>query len=665
MSEPTRADGSAVTSPPPAIESSDERPAALRALATLGLSAASLALIPYQLGRSWLPAFIERNQLLPAYRRYLVVTVLAAALAAMAGGGIFLFRRGREAVPRLTRLARLCAVLPLAGLLPPLTMPTAWPDPLIGALALSAFLLAFEPLLRVSVAELSSLRFSLALGPLRVPERLRRYAPMVVTGIAIVLYAGYMSYFTILKHRHFNTYSYDLGIYDNQFWQALHGHPFRSTPSLREGNWSILRIHAEFSLYAFLPFYAIAPRAETLLILQSVTIAAGAIPIYRIAARRLTAAIAALLALAYLLYPPLHGANFYDFHFQPLGAVFVLFTIDFLDEGRYLPAAAALLLALGCREDISLGLFCFGLYLALDGRRFRAGLVLTALSGAWFVTVKFIVMPQFGTYWFADMYKLLFPAEDHSYGGVAKTIISNPWYVFHTLLTTAKLRYTLQVLAPLAFLPLRKPLLWILLIPGFFFTILTTDYFATTEIGFQYSCHFVPYLFYATIVVLTEEVSNHRSSRAVEHLSTALELRAQSLAAPRARAALVTLTLASLLCTIQWGAIPPRRSFHGGYSLVQFAPLTEADRSLAAQVAELAKLVPLSAKLAVSEAELPHVSERPECYTLRYGYEGADYILYAHGTGRDGSDNAEAALRTGHYVRLATRARASLLKRVN
>jgi uncharacterized membrane protein len=344
------------------------------------------------------------------------------------------------------------------------------------------------------------------------------------------------------------------------------------------------------------------------------------------------------------LYPPLHGANFYDFHFQPLGATFVLLTIDFLEERRTIAAIITLIIALGCREDISLGLACFGFYLALEGTRFRLGLILAAVSVVWFVIVKFMVMPHFGVYWFADIYKELFPADEQSYGGVLQTLLSNPWYVFRTLLTADKLRYALQVMAPLAFLSLRRPLLWIILIPGCFFTLLTTAYPATTSIAFQYSCHFIPYVFYAAISVLAA-------------------LRTGS-PRPRYLAALGTLVVATLLATIQWGAIPPRDDFHAGFSTVRFAPLSVADRTLAQELAELAATVPASASLAVSEAELPHVAHRRECYTLRYGYDGADYILYARGSGRNGADKAAEALRSKRYVELASRSQVVLLKQV-
>jgi uncharacterized membrane protein len=631
------------------LDDSDAASALLRALATLGPTAASLALIPCQLSAAWLPGFIVGNRLAAADRGYVVLAVVLAPLAAIAAGAAFVRVRGAGAVARLALVARAASVLSLAGLLPALLMPQAWPDALVGALAIGVFVLAFAPLLRRSLVALAELRAAAPSQERSEPPspsqtRWRQHAPLVVTALASLLYALYMGHFSILNHRHFNTYSYDLGIYDNQFWQALHGHPFRSTPSLPAGDWSILKIHAEFSMYAFLPFYALHPGAETLLILQTLVIAAGAIPLFRLAARHLSPLLAAMLALAYLLYPPLHGANLYDFHFQPLAVPFVLCTIDFLDEGRNLAAAIPFVIAIGCREDISAGLCCFGIYLALDGKRFRAGVIVAAISAVWFVVVKFVVMPHFGTYWFADMYKQLYPDGERSYGGILKTILSNPWFVFKTLLTGAKLRYALQVLVPFAFLPLRKPILWILLLPGAFFTLLTTEYVASTDIAFQYSCHFVPYLFYSTIVALAQ-------------------LRATT---PRERstAAAVTLALASLLCTIHWGAIPPRASFHAGFSTVRFAALGPADVEAARHLAELAAMVPFDAKLAVSEAELPHLSARPECYTLRYGHNGADYILYAHGSGHDGSDEAEAAVRAGEYAEVASRPRLTLLKRV-
>ncbi len=40
------------------------------------------------------------------------------------------------------------------------------------------------------------------------------------------------------------------------------------------------------------------------------------------------------------------------------------------------------------------------------------------------------------------------------------------------------------------------------------------------------------------------------------------------------------------------------------------------------------RLVPPKAILAASDRELPHVSNRLDCWNLAVGFEGADYIIY-------------------------------------
>ncbi len=109
--------------------------------------------------------------------------------------------------------------------------------------------------------------------------------------------------------------------------------------------------------------------------MQAILVASGAIPLHRFAARRLSPALGVMLAYAYILYAPLHGALFFDFHFQPIAAAFILWMIDMFDERRTALFVLFFILAISCREDISVGLACFGLFLMLTGHRTRAGRV--------------------------------------------------------------------------------------------------------------------------------------------------------------------------------------------------------------------------------------------------------------------------------------------------
>ena len=95
------------------------------------------------------------------------------------------------------------------------------------------------------------------------------------------------------------------------------------------------------------------------------------------------------------------------------------------------------------------------------------------------------------------------------------------------------------------------------------------------------------------------------------------------------RAAAATLLLASFIATANWGAIPPRRVFHSSYgSVISFAPPTAQERRRLKGLDEAMRLVPKKAILAASDRELPHVSNRIECWNLAVGTEGADYAIY-------------------------------------
>src|SRR5262249_53187318 len=157
-------------------------------------------------------------------------------------------------------------------------------------------------------------------------------------------------------HREFATFAYDLGNYDNMFYNLMHGRPFRTLSVLPTGGtWSMLSNHAELTMFVLMPFYALRPGSETLLIMQATSLALGAIPLYFFAVRRLPRPAAMMLALAYLAYAPMPQANFYDIHFQPFAVPLVLTALWALDAERPLAFGISFVLAMGCREDVPIG----------------------------------------------------------------------------------------------------------------------------------------------------------------------------------------------------------------------------------------------------------------------------------------------------------------------
>jgi uncharacterized membrane protein len=614
----------------------------LRAICVLALCAASLALLGWQLGSDDLGGFPFDNILALSTRRLVITSVMATASLTAVTTAAYAWLFGAPAVARLRSFSRLSAPLLLSGFVPGL-LHRGSGEPLMTGLVIAAFTLASEALLRLTFAEVST--YLGGSHPFEVNPRRRKRLWLLATAAGAIFYAAYMSRFTVFSHRRFGTYNFDLGQYDNIFWSALHGKTLRCSPLGNLASWSELSNHAELSVYFLLPFYALRPNAETLLIMQSCFLGLGAIPIYLFAARRLPPRSAFFLTACYLLYPPLHGANFYDFHFQPIASTFVLFTIYFIDTRRWILATITCIVALGCREDVSIGLSMLGLYLLFSGYRVRPGALLSIAGATYFVIMRFFIMPHFGQNWFSDMYKDLYPQPDgpHSYGGVVMSLVSNPTYVFRTLLTADKLRYFLQIAAPIAFLPLRRAYLLPALVPGAMFTLLTTAYAPTTDIGFQYSCHYIPYLFTASALALASYGS--LGQRAVG----------------RFPAALTALGIGTFLCTAQWGAFPPRGTIRGGFVDVAFSRPTPADEQKARDLAELAAMIPSEAMFAVTEEELPHVSGRLNVLGMKYGVGNAEYVLYA--TSGQGSYVGAQALADGSFIEIAKRPGLMLLKR--
>ncbi len=632
----------------------------LRSLVLLATAGASFAVFVQELHGSWLEPYISANTLtLPNRERLIVGMVIGAVVALVAG----IVVRWEDA--KLRRLAHHLAPCILLGFLPPLFSRSAWPSPLNVGLVIAALVLLGERLFRMAFSDAEEALHATAtvlpstpgrfgqpatlvgrgLTDASVPlfsARVRRWLPPLIVVTAAVGYAVYMSVFTLYQHGRFQTFGYDLGQYDNIFWSTLHGHPMRDAPLNFNKNWEQLRGHAELSIFFFLPIYAIKPGAATLLVIQSCMLGLGAIPLYRFAARRLPRSYAAAIAVVYLFYPPMHGLQFYDFHFQPVASTFVLLVIDFVDERRYWLCAIAFIIALGCREDVSVGLAILGAFLALSGHRVRAGLIMAVSATVYFVVMRFVIMPSFGTWFFEGLYKDLAPQGAPGFGGIIATLISNPIFTFMSLLQAEKLRYALQILAPLAFLPLRRSYLMVSIIPGSIFTLLTTQYGPTIDIGFQYSGHFIPYLFAASVLGIAS-------------------YGAEGKGLTRRRAALAALIMGTVLCGVFWGAIPPRQSMHGGFNTLTMRAPTAADRQKHKDLLQLNAMIPPTASVAMSEAEMPHVS-RLDMRSLRDTTD-ADYILYGIGSGGAGASNAERVLAAGEFEKIAERPGLALLKR--
>ena len=579
-------------------------PAFARACLTLAAAGASVVLtaVLVTLEGPEFDRLIQSNLLAPGSRLRALIGVLAGGLAPVLVAGSYALWQRAKARRAIERVADLLAPLCVAFVVPALlSYRVFYHRPLVYLTLLSATVLVFEQLLRRSARAAAAIWGEALQDRLdRVPQQLRRAAPLLLVLVGAAVYSVYASYYTLLHHHRLGTAAFDLGIFDNLMFNAMSGRPFYSSVAVPQG--SYLSNHAEFAMLLFVPLYALQPGAETLLIGQSCFIGFASVPLYLFAATRVPRASAALLALTYLLFAPLHGANFYDFHWMPMSLPFYFLLFVALAHKKLWLAIGTTLVLLLLREDISVTLAVLGVFLVLVDHWAGFGAVLTLVSLVWFVAAKFVVMPLAGPWWFSNIYKDLVAPGEMGYGSIVRTIVTNPNYFFTTVLKESKLIYFLHMAAPLAFVPLRRVMLLVLFLSPFFFTLMTTGYPPTISLGFQYSSYWVPWLFAGSAVAL-------------------------GLLAPQARrAALGALCLGVLCHSYVYGALLQRNTFMAGFGKISFE-MSQDERELYQGLKELSAMIPDDAPVAATEQETPHISARSNAYALRTTHGHADYLL--------------------------------------
>jgi uncharacterized membrane protein len=243
---------------------------------------------------------------------------------------------------------------------------------------------------------------------------------------------------------------------------------------------------------------------------------------------------------------------------------------------------------------------------------------------------------------FAWIFQGLIPPGEEGLNGVIRTLVSNPIFTLASLLDSDKLVYVLKTFGPLLLLPLRNRLTWLFFVPATIFTLLSTGYKPLIETYFQYTSNYTPYLFFAAAVAISAK-KQEPNGRA------------------RAAAALGAVLCTATIFSFNEGAIFQRNNFRAGFQTVRFER-TPADLKRYNDLYALIAMIPPMASVMATEMEAPHVSHRPDCFTMRFNNGKADYLL----VNLDEASFAEsrthllAALNTGKYGFVASRGRFAL-----
>jgi len=435
----------------------------------------------------------------------------------------------------------------------------------------------------LGVLAVVAVRWSLAIPGVRVGH------PTRVVAVGVIVYAVVFSVISVGQHRTFRTHAMDLGYYVQVVWDLGHGLPPFET-LLEQHAWAG---HLSPILYLLAPLGRLPDVAEGLLVFQSSALALGAVPLYRLARRRVGDVAGASVACLYLVNPSLHGITTKDFHTAALAIPLLLTAIDALSREHLLVFWGATILTLATREDAALAVLGLGLWAALAQRRRILGVVAGLLGLAWlFASVEWIVPFFRGT-----PYPYLTGRYQHlgeNLGAIVLSPLLRPRAVLDVLLSARRLRYLAALLAPLAFLPLGAPLAAIGALPALAQNLLSSDP-VLFNYRTQYQSFVLPFLLVASVGGFERVVGGGAGT---------------ILTARRVLAVAVLASLALSARTVD--ALAPRRWYPD-----------EGARA----AGRLMTAIPASASVCTEERFFPHLAQRARVFVFPTGLDRSDYLF--------------------------------------
>jgi uncharacterized membrane protein len=408
-----------------------------------------------------------------------------------------------------------------------------------------------------------------------------------LAGAVAALYLVTYATLAVLRHRSYHSFGFDLGLFDQIFWNTTQGRLFESTISQAQPiPHSLLGDHFSPAFLLIVPFYWAYPHPETLLVIQTLVLALGAWPVYRLAKLKLPASYPLLWVLIYFLFIPLAYINLYDFHEVALAVAPLGFALYFLESGRRAWFVVFLLVTLFIKEEMGLIATAFGLYALLGKRDWKLGLGVLAGGFAAFELAVQVLIPYFAGGAAYPYIGERYADVGGSPAGILRGLVTNPLRIVHALLQTKKVFFLIAIFGPVLGLSAFAGWASLLILPTLGYLLLS-NYEPQFSFTSQYSAPLIP------LVIGTAIIAMARLPKAAHR--------------PVAMAVLVS----SLIFSWAFGDLPYSRKFNpalfqteGRYT--DFVPILGQ--------------IPPGSRVSAENGLVSHLTERRHIYD--WGYEG-------------------------------------------
>lgn len=396
----------------------------------------------------------------------------------------------------------------------------------------------------------------------------------VIAYALVVIYAAYFVALTVRTQRSMGTSAFDFGLYDQGIWLMSRG----KAPFVTLMGRNLLGDHSSFVLLPLVPLYWVFSSTATLFVVQSIAIAAGALPVFWYSRKALQSEIlGAAMVAVYLLHPAVSFTALENFHPDAFLGLFVGMVLYGAIEKKWRIYFVAVALAMLVKEDVALVIVPLGIWVALrrDAKR-GVGTVVGALAAMAFLFM--VWMKHFTGVAFRNSWRIPFGGPS----GLLKTALRRPWKLVAYLASDGRPTYLFQMLAPVGFVFVTAPDVVAIGAVVLFTNILSTFWYQY-NIEYHYSLVVVP-----TIVI-----------------GTAYAL---SRARQQSRRLLVALVLgASLVAAFVWSPLP------GARTEVQ---VWRPDHPAVPAAHELFSLIPADSRISVYHQLAGQLARRQYIYSF-------------------------------------------------
>lgn len=311
----------------------------------------------------------------------------------------------------------------------------------------------------------------------------------MLLGLAVLLYCVFFIFSSVLKMRYLYGNYFDIGIMHQTVYntyKALTTFDFSRFLEMTDpyGPMQVKRmaIHNDPILAFIAPFYIIWSGPETLLVIQTVMLAAGAVGLYLISLHvftdeRYSRWLGLLFGILYLMNPAMENSNLFEFHGVTLATSLLIYMFYFWLRRKYIWSFVFFIFALLTKEEVSLTTAFFGLYCIftfLHQTQFRFTFkpkylfpaAIIVMSIAWFFLSLELIIPaaRGGTNHFALEYYGDFGDSPHQ---VVFSLIKEPNIAVNYVFRPDALNYLLRLFQPVGFVAFFSPLTLAISAPEF------------------------------------------------------------------------------------------------------------------------------------------------------------------------------------------------------